>query len=85
MNLQAETEMDVERPTSAQKQNSELAAAVRQRVDLHPQARVEEIAAMLELDGIQAPTDLVQQIVKERHTPRREDGLVHAPPALQRE
>lgn len=72
MTLQAETEQ------------LDLAAAVRQRVNQHPQARVEEIAAMLELDGLRAPADLVQRIVNERHTPRRAGfGLVHAPPAVQ--
>jgi hypothetical protein len=60
-----------------------LREAVRQRIDLHPQAGVQEIAAMLEYDGVRVPASLVQEILNQRRALRfKHVGLVHAPPAV---
>jgi hypothetical protein len=61
-----------------------LREAVRQRIALHPQARTHDVVAMLEFAGIQAPFELVQEIMEEERSPHPAGaGLVHAPPALQ--
>ena len=62
-----------------------LREAVVERIELHPQAHVHDIMAMLEFDGIHAPVELVQEIVDQRRSPRQSGlGAWHAPPAVQR-
>lgn len=55
--------------------------AVRQRVQLHPQAHAQEIAAMLELDGIQPPLEVVQRVLDESRSENTGQAIVNSPPA----
>jgi GGDEF domain-containing protein len=49
----------------------DLEEAIRERWKLHPLAKLQEIVAMLELDGILVPTELIEQLRQEQEAESR--------------